>query len=262
MKSLVIAAALVAFVSANMGDRFNTNREEMREKWNAMSEDERQEIRNQHIQRQQHQSPRNFRQIPEDARQKMHEKFESMTPEEREEFKGKMKARFEKLPEEQKQKFQAIHDKLKALPEEERKQEIQKLRNEHLEKMPHRPSFADMPEEIRQKMRNRFESLSPEERQTLFERLHRQRFPDSARAALAPISEEEKQDIRSKFASLTSEQREEIRSQINARPRPLPIGPRPAPVVDGFQPIRRPTDDIMVSRQQWIHDFALNKKDE
>lgn len=274
MKSLVIVAALVAFVCAHehqakTRESFETKRDEIREKWAAMSEGERQVIRDQHRQRQpHHESPRKFRQIPEDVRQKMHEKFESMSPEERQIFKDKMKARFEKLSDEDKQKIQEIREKLIAMPEEERKQEIQKLRNEHLVKLPHRVPFEGMPEDVRQRMHERFESLSPEERQSLFERLHRQRFPEGSRAASSPISDEEKQSIRRKFESLTPEQREEVRNQIHARPRPLPVGARPinpvglrpSPAGEGFQPIRKPTDDIMLSRQEWIHEMAMNKQ--
>lgn len=192
MKSLVIAAALVAFVCAferpanvrDRSDRTEAEIAEKREKWNAMTEEERQEIRGQH--------EKHFNGIPAEIRQKIHEKFESLSPEDRQKLKEAIKERKAnkgQVSDEEKQKFhqkfQAIHARLSALPEEERQQEIQKLRREHGPP----PMAMNIPVEIRQSMREMFESLSPEQRQNMMN-MHRMRFTDNAfnQAQVLPVA--------------------------------------------------------------------------
>lgn len=311
MKTLVIAAALIAFVCAherpsNMRERlenFESKRAERQEKWNELSEEERQKIRNEH------QRPAFYKDIPADVREKLHEAYGSLSTEQRQKLHESVKARFAanarpnmaSMSEEGKQKvhekFVAIRERLSSLPEEERKQEIQKLRNEHHERFqnfgPHpskefpvevlekmreihasvpteqrqkfhedmkekfaakarqdfeklsdenkqrfRSKFAPLHEKlsqlpaeerkavIRQGMIEKFESLSPEERQKFFNKLHRNRFPENNVVVehSSQFSEALNQNLHKKLEKLSPEQLEEIRKQLGARPRVLKPG--------------------------------------
>lgn len=276
MKSLIIAAALVAFVcaherSGNVRDHSDLTEAEIAEKranWNALTDEERQEKVEKSRARA---SQKN--EIPAEVRQRIHEKFESLSPEKRQELKEKIvkgRENFAKKSDEEKkefhEKFQAIHARMSALPEAERQEEIQKLRKEHGP-----PAFVkDIPIEIRQQMRAKFESLSPEERQNLINRVHRQRFPDAAfnQAEALPVavnhqmsqlSEEDKQKIRQKFESLTLEQRNEIRNRIESRPRPERNQSQDGRPQGDFQRIRSVDDDRMM-RGDWNRDMSANRR--
>jgi hypothetical protein len=125
-------------------------------------------------------------------------------------------------------------EKFKAMPEEERHEKIR---------------------EVHDRVRNspKFESMSPERRQEILDKIHR-KFPEGAQAygvqEIGPVpasshnlTDEEKKVMRENIRKMTPEQREEIRRNLGDRSR----HPRPA-VTGDFQKPRDVLDDIMVGK--------------
>jgi hypothetical protein len=263
MKTLIIASlAVVAFVCVHghpTKENFAAKKAEMREKWAAMSEDERLEA---------------IKKVHEKF-ENLHEKFESLSLDERKELFAHIQ---EKLPEpvrehlaklsdEQKEKMRAAIDKYHKMSDEELLQKIEKYETMRKNKLA-REHFKEMPENIRLEHREKFESLSPEEKQKLHDAVHRRRFPDGegARAyadddeevkeEVKPVeveeekkdevlvkpsrpnyhhklSEEERKKIRESFEKLTPEQRDELRKHHGIHARfPSMSGPVPAAADD------------------------------
>jgi len=239
MKTLLFALALVALAYAHehhhkFGDRlenFESRRAERHEKWNAMTEEDRQNFKNDH-----------FKDIPAPVLEKLREIRGSHSREERQKFHEDMREKFiSQISDEDKQKFQekfeAIRERISSLPEEERKQEIQRIRDEHHQKFQHFGPPKNIPgrmhelpnqeriekiEKFRQNMKEKFESLSPEDRQALLDKKHHHRFQENDDMPNRPhhfhFSEEHKQNLQEKLAKLTPEQIDEIRKQIGTRP--------------------------------------------
>jgi len=218
MKIVIIAMALVAVASGMK--HFDEKRNEMREKWMSMTEEERQEkmknFREEHPGKQFGRP--HHKNIPEEVRQKMHDKFESMTPEERqqmrEKIQQKVRADIAKLPEDVQerinQKFAESHEKFASMTDEERKEEIQKIRSQHHGNIPRGPAHhaKAMPAGDFHK---KFENLSPEERQAI-----REKIRAKVQADIAKLPEEVQQKVHKKFeamhekfSSLTAEERKE-----------------------------------------------------
>lgn len=261
MKFLIIASlALVAMVGAAPSkEDWMVKKNEIREKLSAMTEEERQE----EIQKMQIDRLAKF--------DKFHAKYESMTPEEREQLGNRIKAKLpapvlekiSKLTDEQKQKIREKVEAFSGMNQEERLAVLEKIQRAKKSRGS-APKFNQIPEEGRQRMKERFESLSPEERQKLHD-VHRQKFADGAvayGAARQEMSAEDKQKIRDSFAKLTPEQRDEIRKQWHAGQR-FPMAPRPAAasaVEENFQPIRSRDDDIMLRKVDRVRDMQANRR--
>jgi DNA-binding MarR family transcriptional regulator len=203
MKFFIIASlALAAIVCADDQDfsmkhrmeKFNAKKSEMREKWASMTEEERQKVREEHHAKMSNRPVHQFSDIPEEHRQKMREKFEKLSPEERQKIHDRFQRRYGAVA-------YNTEDDLKI------------TKPIHAE----RPKFSD---EDKQKIREKFEKMTPED----------------------------KQKIRESIEKLTPEQREEIRKHVDYRQRnPALSGPVPAAADGDFQKIR--TRDVNPDRR-------------
>lgn len=188
----------------------------------------------------------------------MYAKFEAMTAEEQVQLLDQLKV---KLPVPIQEKIEALTDdqKLKimekigqyhAMPVEERKVVFDEIVAHHHSKMPLKHhGFENIPADVRQKMKERFDALSPAEQEQLKNRIHR-KFQDGAMAYEHQATDAEMQAIRERFP------RPAPASAIaDSQPiRTLPIRvreptvrddqvirerfPRTAPANTGFHPIR------------------------
>lgn len=274
MRSLIVLVALVAFACAHDHSRgdFDTKRAEMREKWQSMTEEERQEkiqsIRNGPA------HPHHFKKAPEEVHQKMQEKFAAMTPEERQKLREKITDKVRKdistLPEEVQQKilakFASMKEKFSAMTEDERKAEFEKVRAHHSRA---RPQLKDMPEEVRQRIHEKFASLTPEQRQTIFQKIHGKPMQDGPTPYETPVAAshhphmnaEDKQKFRERFESMTPEERDQMRQQMPVRDRLPLMHQRPGNRED-FERIRNNRDNDRMINDQWARDMSAHKKDQ
>lgn len=272
MRSLIVLVALVAFACAHDHSRgdFDAKRAEMREKWESMTEEERQEkiqsIRNGPAR------PHHFNKAPEEVHQKMQEKFAAMTPEERQNLREKITEKVRKdissLPEEVQQKilakFASMKEKFSAMTEDERKAEVEKVRAHHSRT---RPQLKDMPVEVRQRIHEKFASLTPEQRQKIFKKIHGRPMQDGPTPYETPVAAhhahmtaEDKQNFRERLESMTPEERDQLRQQMLVRDRLPLMHMRPGHRED-FQRIRNGDDDRMINGQ-WVRDMSAHKKDQ
>ena len=104
-----------------MRHRARRVREQLREKWESMSPEEREAAKAKAKEKLEEWRKK---------REEMKAKWEAMTPEEKEAAKAKLKAKAEEM----RAKFKEIRERLKNMTPEERKAEIERLRNEWKQK--------------------------------------------------------------------------------------------------------------------------------
>lgn len=185
-------------------------------------------------------------------------KFETMTAEEqiqlmdrvRPFFPQPIKEKLAGLTDEQKMKIIEKIGEYHALPAEERKQVFDKAVAKHHEMMGQNPhGFKNIPDDVRQKMKERFDALSQEEKEELKNHIHR-KFSEGAVAYSAAADHVQPIRIRTPV----------VGSDPNFRER----HPRPAPAQNeapAYQPIRTREDDIML-RPQWNRDAPRKQRKE
>lgn len=222
MKIFIIASlALAAVVYAdneviNKKDRmeeFQNKKNEIREKWISMTEEEREKIRAEHRDKMVHHPVHHFKEIPEEVRQKIHDKIASLSPEERQ----KIRDRFQ-------------HHTLDiAVP----------YNTEDAVKIsaPIRSRFPNLTEEDKQKIRENFMKLTPEQREEI--RKHHQRNPTLSGPVPVPAAADgDFEKIRTPHEDIM------IKVQPDRRNPRFPV--LPAAANSDFEAIRKPEDDIMI----------------
>lgn len=231
MKIFIIAAlAMVALAAADEEsmksrfEQFRKNHAEKREKWNSMTEEERQQHREEHIANRPERPAHHFKDIPEEVRQKIKQKFESLSPETR----------------------QKIHDHIhRHSADGARAYNVENVR-------PARPNFQDLSDEMKQKIREKFEKLTPEQREEI-RKLHKdQQIP--AVVGPVPAAVEEFEKIRSPQEDIL------VEDKMTLDIKPDRKHPRFPAAADGdFQKIRNRNDDIMI-REKWVNELQAEKR--
>lgn len=231
MKTIMITMALIAFACAHekpskgVGHFDEEKINKIREKWMSMTEEERQE----QTKMLREERPGNVefgrvphpKHIPEEVRQNMYNKFESMSADERQQLhegiRNKIRADIAAMPEDVKEKIRKRFEKFGGLTDEERKEEIQKISSNRQDK---------------------FESLSPEKLESIREKIHAkiqseiEKLPEEVQKKLETMrekfsimtTEERKQEIskireehQAKFQLLSPEKRQEIHEKIQKK---------------------------------------------
>ena len=174
MKILVVAVALVAFVYAQ---ELPTNLKDRLEKWNSLSEEERQQLREAH-------KPSNIQEIPKEVLEQLrevygahydHKKFQNVGTQEEipkevlEQLREVYKPHHADKRQKDIERFEAVCERLGSVPEGERKQELQKLFKEHHENIQNFGPHKIVPVEVREKLREIFAPLHAEKKDKMFE---------------------------------------------------------------------------------------------
>lgn len=233
MKIFIIAAlAMAALASAdeqnfkNRMEEFKLKKDEFREKWSSMTEEERQKVREEHLAKRPNRPVHQFKDIPEEVRQKMKEKFESLSTEERQKIHDRMKLRFA--------------DGARAYGPFEVKS-TDSIRSH----------FDKLSDEKKQAIREKLEKLTPEQREEIRKLANHQQIP--AIVGPVPASADGLPNVQNGMAK-----EKWVRDLQHDRRNPrFPAVPASA---DGdFQKIRNREDDILI-REKWVNELQANKK--